>query len=363
MDPYFVWEATGQNTVVRLSFDVVDRLLLEVMRGFGSNPRRGSEVGGVLLGGIESGETRIVTIDDYDPLPCSHSFGPSFQLSEPEAETFAGKIERAKPRAVGLYRSHTRDGLSMSDEDTKLYDQHFAAAGGVVLIIKPYATRVSVAGFFIAEDGRISRTESSYREFPFRRRELGGGAAVSPPSPEPAPAGFQPSPASVTGAAQGPVQEPLVFSDPIKKEPEIATVRLPSDRGIRSGWVWIPLSFIFLLMGVLLGFQAAITMGSRAAHVKPEAVGLSLSVERQGDSLHLRWDTNAPAIRGGKRGVLVISDGSSTRTLTLDSNQLHSGSVIYRRVSEPVLFKMEVFVKETLSVTESLEFRLGQPAK
>jgi hypothetical protein len=63
------------------------------------------------------------------------------------------------------------------------------------------------------------------------------------------------------------------------------------------------------------------------------------------------------------RGTLVITDGSSTRTLQLDANQLHAGSVIYRRVSEPVLFKMEVFVRETLSVVESLEYRVGQPAK
>ena len=343
-DGYFKWEATGTDTVVRLGYGVVDRLLLEVMRGFGSDPRRPSEVGGVLLGSIEP-DTKVVTIDDYDPLPRSHDSG-TFELSEQEAETFAAKIERAKPRAAGFYRSHTRDGLGLSAEDAKLYDRHFAGAGAVVLLIKPYATRVSVAGFFTAEDGRIRRTESSYREFPFRRRELGGGV-----------------PTSSAGATPEPTQEPLVFSDPIKKEPEIATVRLSSGKGVRSGWVWIPLSFIFLLMGVLLGFQAAITMGSRTANIKPESVGLSLAVERQGDSLHLQWDANAPAIRGGKRGTLVITDGSSTRTLQLDANQLHAGSVIYRRVSEPVLFKMEVFVRETLSVVESLEYRVGQPAK
>jgi hypothetical protein len=340
---YFKWEATGTDTVVHLGYDVVDRLLLEVMRGFGSDPRRTSEVGGVLLGSIDP-DTKLVTIDDYDPLPRSHD-ARTFDLSEHEAEAFAAKIERAKPRAAGFYRSHTRDGLGLSAEDTKLYDRHFAGAGAVALLIKPYATRVSVAGFFIAEDGHIRRTESSYREFPFRRRELGG------------------APTSAAGATPEPTQEPLVFSDPIKKEPEIATVRLSSDKGVRSGWVWIPLSFIFLLMGVLLGFQAAITMGSRTANIKPESVGLSLGAERQGDSLHLRWDTSSPAIRGGMRGTLVITDGSSTRTLQLDANQLHAGSVIYRRVSEPVLFKMEVFVKDTLSVMESLEYRVGQPAK
>ena len=362
---HFVWEVPDKDTVVRLSYDVVDRLLLEVMRGFGSTPRRGAEVGGVLLGSIEAAATKVVTIDDYDPVPCSHSFGPSFQLSEQEAGTFAAKIERAQSRAVGFYRSHTRDALSMLDDDARIYDQHFAASGGVVLLIKPYATRVSVGAFFIAEEGRIRRTESSYREFPFRRRELGGGLAPLPASAEPARVETQSSQPGAAGAGREAVQEPLVFSDPIKKEPEIATVIAPSPSGggVRSGWVWIPLSFIFLLLGVLLGFQAAITMGSRMSHIKPEAVGLSLAVERQGDSLHLRWDPNAPAIRGGKRAVLVITDGASSRTLKIEPDQLRAGSVIYRRVSEPVSFKMEVFVKETLSVTETVEFHLSQPAK
>ena len=47
---YYVWEVPGQPVIVHLRLDVVDRLAAEVMRGFGAVPKRGAEVGGVLIG-------------------------------------------------------------------------------------------------------------------------------------------------------------------------------------------------------------------------------------------------------------------------------------------------------------------------
>ena len=42
--PYYVWEVPGKLISIQLHFDVVDRMLQEVMRGFGSLPRRGRRV-------------------------------------------------------------------------------------------------------------------------------------------------------------------------------------------------------------------------------------------------------------------------------------------------------------------------------
>ena len=56
---YFRWEITGRPIVVKLGMGFVDRLLPEVMRGFGAMPRRGVEMGGILLGSIDRSGDRI----------------------------------------------------------------------------------------------------------------------------------------------------------------------------------------------------------------------------------------------------------------------------------------------------------------
>ena len=44
---YYNWTPEGKPVQVWLDFDVIDRMSAEVMRGFGSVPKRGAEVGGV----------------------------------------------------------------------------------------------------------------------------------------------------------------------------------------------------------------------------------------------------------------------------------------------------------------------------
>ena len=365
---FYLWEVPGKPVSVYLHYDVVDRLLLEVMRGFGSVPRRGAEVGGLLLGTATRGQKLVIRIEDYEPVPCDHLRGPSYVLMDKDGAVFTEKVNRWRQsperrlHAVGFYRSHTREGLGLSLEDEELFARHFDDSS-VVLLIKPFATRVSTAGFFFRENGTF-HGDSTYQEFPFRRRELGGGPAGQP-------AGrfveAEPIERMDTGNSR---QESLGFKPQQDRSnnmdipiPSSLTVP-PPDTKIRSGWVWIPLSFIFLLLGVLLGFQAAISLRPRTtASGGPDPYALSLSVSRSGDSLHLKWDQNAPAIRNATRGVLTISDGAYGRTIELDANQLRVGSVLYRRVSDAVTFRLDVYPKDRVIVGESLDYKTGTPGK
>ena len=64
----------------------------------------------------------------------------------------------------------------------------------------------------------------------------------------------------------------------------------------RTGWFWIPLSFIFLLLGVVMGFQIALTYRNqqpRSTAADPYA--LELTVVQFGENLHLKWNTEAAA--------------------------------------------------------------------
>jgi len=354
----YIWEIPGKQVSIHLQYDVVDRLLQEVMRGFGSVPRRGAEVGGLLLGTSELTDRLTVRIEDYDPVPCSYMNGPSYLLSERDLHEFADTHDRwrvgpdRRIYAVGYYRSHTRDGMSVTPEDMSLMKKYLPPPKNIALIIKPYATKVSVAGFFFYEDG-VMQTETTLLEFPFRRKELGGGVSgverfhssrTAPPREEPA-----------AGAPPTAVAEEDV--DPANLE--LAPPLVPKQESFaRKGWVWIPLSFIFLFLGVLLGFQAALSLNKKpAGDSSLDPYSLALSVSKAGESLSIRWDRMAPAIRGAQRGVLSITDGSYHKQLDLDPSQLQIGSVIYRRVSGTVNFKLEVFTRERSSIVETRDFK------
>jgi hypothetical protein len=213
----------------------------------------------------------------------------------------------------------------------------------VVLLIRPYATRVSTAGFYFQEGGRY-QDGPPLVEFPLRRREL------APDDPGPAPdreesRGARPS-------------SPPRRADSERAESVAATtspVLLPSEAlPPRPRWIWFPLSFIFLLLGVLLGFLAA-------SAVRPTTPGgdpfsLSLHADKSGDNLHIQWDRQAPAIRTAQKGVLSIDDGAFSKTVDLDQSQLQTGSVVYHYNSNRVRFRLEVFAKDRDSLTETHEW-------
>lgn len=358
---YYLWEVPDKAIAIRLHYQVMDRMLLEVMRGFGLVPKRGVEVGGLLLGSIEAGEKLSVKIDDFDPVPCEHSRGPSYQLSEADQRLFEAKLESRRTqnggssRVVGFYRSHTREGLTLAAEDLALLQARFPNPSDVALLIKPSATRVSIAGFFFREDGQFQ--EQSYLEFPFRRRELGGPAAALQDSREPGP----PSTSQDNGsAAEGDLRAqiledaatpPLEEIKPIREARKVESAKRPRS-------IWIPLSFIFLLLGTLLGFQAAMTLRSRTAPPQAQAAyALALRADRTGDSLHVQWDRQALAVRDARHGLLLITDGDFKKTVELDGGQLQNGSVIYRHISDTVVFRLEIYPGDHNTVVETIEVR------
>jgi len=122
--------------------------------------------------------------------------------------------------------------------------------------------------------------------------------------------------------------------------------------------VWIPLSFIFLILGVLVGFQAALTYRpARAGGILNDPFTLSLSAARQGDSLQVRWDRTSTAVRSAQRGVLTIQDGTYNTAVDLDVLQLNNPNVYYRNISDTVRFRLEIFTKERISVVETFEWK------
>jgi TonB family protein len=197
---YYQWQVPGKSISIYLNLDVVDRLEREVVDTFRAVTKRGSEIGGVLLGRWIP-ESSTVVIEDYEPVPCSYSRGPLYLLSEEDRRqigTVLSKFKSGSGKAVvGYFRSNTRKDISLDEEDLSVVNEHFPEPSAVFLLVKPFAMKPSMAGFFFREDGEV-RAEASYLPFPFKKPELLKGdfqKAVVPGVP-----------AGVPGAAPAPVR-------------------------------------------------------------------------------------------------------------------------------------------------------------
>jgi hypothetical protein len=380
---YFVWQVPGKPVAVHLHLGVIDGLLPEIMRGLGAVPKRGAEVGGLLIGTIEPGNPSIVRVNDFECVECAYKRGPSYLFTDEDGPEFEAACKRRQPDAspnayaVGYFRSHTRDGLSMTPEDIEIMDEFFPDAAQVALLIKPFASKVSQAGFFFRENGLISG--GTALEFPFRRRELTG--EDSPPrrtlteraAERGAERAARPRRSRElfpeTGGDPGqPIDREQARFDPARFEPvgfgpaRFDPARPDPDSGLNAAtprllrWMWIPVSLLFLLLGAALGFQAAISMG-RSGGNAAEEFNLALNVTRTGENLSVKWNPNSPAVRAAQRGVLEIEDGGSAKSVELDSQYLQTGAITYNNMTGTVHFRLVVYVNARSSVVQTLEWR------
>ncbi len=356
---YYRWEPAGKPVSIDISFDVIDRLMADALHALTLLPRRGAEAGGILLGAARKGDRLIVKIDDYTAVPCEYSFGPSYTLSEKDRQAFREAIKRKRAVAlhpVGYYRTDTRAGLSLAQEDLDLLSEHFADPASVALLIKPRTIQASVAGFFFWEDGKI-RAESSYLEFlvPAGRagnRDMTQAEPQDQTAPKEAPA----------AAADIPLPSFLNVPPPKqKKKPK--KERPPRKPLWSSWWVQAPLLACVLCAVGVLGYSTARQLQIQFPQSPPpprDPYALSLMVLQYGDNLHLTWDRDAPALDSAERGVLSITDGGVNKSLELTQAQLRGGSVIYRRMTKAVRFRLEIFLKGNRSLSETWELRSGK---
>jgi hypothetical protein len=129
---------------------------------------------------------------------------------------------------------------------------------------------------------------------------------------------------------------------------------MPKPRGSR---IWIPVSVMCLLVGVLAGFQAAMRVGPQAlGGVDP--YNLSLTITPSGNDLEVKWNRESPVVRKALKGILTIEDGNYKKPIELDADRLQGGSeLLYRHYSNDVRFRLEVFLKDSTSLAEAVEWK------
>jgi hypothetical protein len=233
---WFALELSDASRSIRLNPELVDRLEREVIDSFKSLTKRGSEVGGILLGQFGTCP-QTVFVEDFDLVPCGYTRGPLYLLSDVEKRRMEAAVRARKSRLeritpVGFFRSNARTSLALEDEDVSLVDSYFAAPDSVVLLIKPFSMKPCLASFFVWDSGPGDGTPLSV-QFPFKRSQLPAKQGpvvavrrVEPPVPAFAPAQeSRPSPPPVT--LELPVPTPPSVAPAASKEPVVEAPPAP----------------------------------------------------------------------------------------------------------------------------------------
>src|SRR6266566_5033100 len=120
---------------IEYSRPVMELIRERGMDGLMALPRVGMGVGGLLLGERQGGRIRL--LDSID-LPCSHSIGPSFTLTDAEKARTRELIASAgQVPVIGWYCSKTHGAATLDDADLAFYEELFPEAWHIALVIRP----------------------------------------------------------------------------------------------------------------------------------------------------------------------------------------------------------------------------------
>src|SRR4051812_39496508 len=101
--PICVWSDGSRTFEIHLRPTVVERLATESWVGFKRVPRRGLEIGGVLLGRAERHQdTTTFWIHGFAAVESEYRLGPSYLPSEPDLARLNEEIKRNGASSLGI---------------------------------------------------------------------------------------------------------------------------------------------------------------------------------------------------------------------------------------------------------------------
>jgi len=324
-----IWKVEGHPLAIEYSLAVLDAICAAVLDAFYCAPRGGVEVGGLLFGVRRE---RGIEILASRPLACEYSTGPAYVLSAKDEASLRELLESSRTDRelkalvpLGWFHSHTRSGISLSEQDLRIYNRYFPEPWQVTLILQPVKLGPTKAGFFVREADESVRADASYREFavspapslqrsPARPERVRARAeVVTVPSAET-------RERSHTGGNAVRIVEPPHFTT------EVTPPRLP----------WGRIALVILLVAIVAGAGWTVN----AYWLKGPPPEVALRVFDSNAHLRIEWDRGARAIREAESASLEIVDGIARANLELDGEQLHTGSVTYVREGDNVSLKL-----------------------
>ena len=376
-----VWQDEELPFTLEYASPAFERIRQRAFDGLIALPRVGIGVGGILLGERTAGG---ICVTGTLELPCSHTLGPTFQLTPDEIRQ---SLELAKGAAaqrpvVGIYCTRTRGAIALGATDQELFNRLCPEPWQIVLVVRPLPGEPAKATVFFRRAGELA--QGAVKElWEWRPLELDEEPAAVP-APVPPPAR---TPAPTPAVAVEPASRPTVIEMPRPVTPPPSPVRplspppivsataspdqpavppqapVPTPRRVNPQFVtnpapppppalmdsWfgspqgplppkVPPRLLVLAAGlVLLGVGGGM-FATRDAWLPRPALELN-STEANG-LLEIRWNTSAA--RGLDNGSLLINDGGQLDTVPLDALKLMAGSFVYKRKSDRVTVTLDL---------------------
>ncbi len=330
------WDAPDGSRSVTLSYATVGQLRTLAVDALLSLPKKGREIGGLLLGRTQAGDPTRVWVDAFEEIPCEYRYGPSYTLSADDrallAKVLALRRPEGSPGVVGFYRTYTRRDAELDAADQELLEAFFPQEHCVFLLLEPLSPVECYATFLFHAEGSVP-ARSPYPFFAFDPQAMESHAA-----PE------QPVGNSSAGRPRA-TEQPRSRAAPLPAAPLPAAPLPPprwrlaesgESRPPRRGRVWLS-----LLACMVLSLGAGVIY--ELWRLAPQWADLRLDATQAGGRIELNWDRSAPAVVLASRGALSVNDGPSQKSIDLTSADLRSGRYDYQPAHTDVLFRMALY--------------------
>ncbi len=314
-------------------------------------PRRGAEIGGLLLGRFQPGDRPTVWVDAVEEVPCEHRYGPSYTLSDDDRVHFRESLSRPRPegtpRVVGFYRSYTRRDPAPDAGDSDLFQTFIPDERSAFILIEPLSPAECFATFLFRSEGRLPE-HPPYAFFSLDPEALGSDDTVAPLEDPP----VEPAASAAPAAASEP--PPAVPAEEAPATPPPAPMLFPSLPPSRRTYleqagtefetapagrrrVWLPLAAC-----ILLALTAALGYEFWKTARQPQWAELRLDAAATAGQIQLSWDRANPAVALATRGTLFVTDGAQGKRIELTADDLRRGRLTYQPSHSDVLFRLDL---------------------
>ncbi len=334
------WEYSPDGRQVLFAESIVFRLRHLAIEGFKSLPRRGLEVGGILIGSEQGCDLQI---DDFQEAPCAHQYGPSYAMNGSDRENLTELLaqpHRETGRVIGFFQSFTGREPLIEQADEILFGEQFPCGDFLFLRLQPLSAWKCLASSRFSRDGVLQPgIEGSIFLF-----EPGIPAFKHPVGADESPAAEGPSPTTSEEASD---LRPAPPSDKPTPGPIVLPSREPvAPRAAVSGNRTLPAP-VLAGLAALVGAAGMYVVKSRPATAPPvqsQWAELHLDARPSAEKLLVTWDSAAGSLQD-VGGILKIADAGTDRDIPLGRSQIAAGRYEYAPARSDVAIRLTVTEK------------------
>ena len=326
------WKSNKDGQTILVGERVIAGLRSLAIDGLMALPRRGVEVGGLLVGKAADHE---IEVEGFEEVPCEHRYGPSYALSDADRQALSKLLAQRNGGplpVIGFFRSFTYRDPVLEQADQAFVSEKFPQGNFVFLMLQPRAHDDCVASLRIVHDGQLL-PDTEEEPFVFD--------AAAMPLMEPTPP-FVPPPEA---PPETPLRDRSVDAVPLvhQRASYLIDADLPPEprRGSRLRW-WILPAACALLLGAGL-FTSELWRAAR----QPRWVELHLDARPVNSQVEVTWDGFAPHALNATSGLLAVTDGESHQDIALNSEQIRGGKYTLMPAHPEVALRLILYANGT----------------